>query len=103
MKLDRRTVLRGAMGGGIVSLALPFLDCFLDGNGTALAASGRALPVRFGTWFWGLGYTPGRWVPTATGANFDLPPELKPLEAVKANINVLSGFDAKLDGGVNIA
>ena len=33
---------------------LPLLNCFLNGNGTALA-NGAPMPVRFGTWFWGLG------------------------------------------------
>ena len=28
-------------------------------NGTALAATGAPLPLRFGTWYWGLGHTPG--------------------------------------------
>jgi len=50
-RLNRRRVLRGMIEGAAVSLALPFLDCFLDENGEALAANGRALPVCFGTWF----------------------------------------------------
>ena len=53
----RREVLKGILGGGAVTVALPLLDCFLDGHGTALA-SGAPIPVRFGTWFWGLGVTP---------------------------------------------
>jgi hypothetical protein len=40
MRFTRRTALRGMLGGGLVSVALPFLDCFLDVNGTALAATG---------------------------------------------------------------
>ena len=98
----RRRVLRGMMQGAVVSVALPFLDCFLIENGTALAATGAPLPVRFGTWFWGLGFTPDRWEPKNTGANYDLPPELKYIEPVKAHINVLSGFDSKLDGKSNL-
>ena len=35
----------------------------LNGNGTAYA-DGQALPVRFGTWFFGNGIIPDRWVPT---------------------------------------
>jgi len=46
--ISRRTFLRGAVGGAAVSIGLPLLDCFLDGNGEALA-DGNALPVRFGT------------------------------------------------------
>jgi hypothetical protein len=58
-KTSRRQMLRSLMGGGVVSLALPFLDCFLNTNGTALA-SGAPMPVRFGTWYWGMGHTPKR-------------------------------------------
>jgi hypothetical protein len=54
--------------GGAVSLALPFLDCFLNTNGTALA-SGAALPLCYGTWFWGLGLNPGR---LCSMDNFDI-------------------------------
>jgi hypothetical protein len=86
------------LGGGMVSVALPFLDCFLDVNGTALAATGAQLPVRFGTWFWGCGLTPGRWIPSKTGAGYDMPPELKPLAAFKDRLTICSGFKANTDG-----
>jgi len=76
MRVNRRTALRGMLGGAAVNVALPFLDCFLNGNGTALAATGAPLPVRFGTWFWGCGLTPGRWIPDKTGAGYDMKPEL---------------------------
>ena len=59
--LSRRRALKGLMNGTAVTVALPFLDCFLNNSGTALA-SGAPIPVRFGTWFWGLGFTPGRGV-----------------------------------------
>jgi hypothetical protein len=99
--LRRRQILRGVLGGAAVTVGLPFLNCFLDDNGTALAATGAPLPVRFGTWFWGLGYTPSRWVPQTVGENYDLPPEIKYIEPYKNKINVLSGFDVKLDGRPN--
>jgi hypothetical protein len=98
MKFTRRTALRGMLGGGAVTVALPFLDCFLNDNGTALAATGRPLPVRFGTWFWGCGLTPGRWIPQKLGAGYDIPPELKPLEAFKERLTIFSGFKANTDG-----
>jgi Protein of unknown function (DUF1552) len=100
-KFNRRTLLRGSLGGAAMTVGLPFLDCFLDNNGKALAATGAPLPVRFGTWFWGLGFTPGRWVPAAVGPNYELSPELKLMEPVKQYINVLSGFDVQLDGRPN--
>ena len=57
-KTTRRQVLKGLMGGGVVSVYLPFLECFLNDSGTALA-DGAPLPVRFGTWYWAMGHTPG--------------------------------------------
>ncbi|HEX4504775.1 MAG TPA: DUF1552 domain-containing protein [Alphaproteobacteria bacterium] len=98
MKFDRRTALKGMLGGGAVSVALPYLDCFLNTNGTALAATGAPLPIRFGTWFWGCGLTPGRWIPQKIGAGYDMGPELKPLDAFKDRLSIFSGFKANTDG-----
>jgi hypothetical protein len=100
-KLDRRTVLRGMLGGASIGVALPFLDVFLDTNGRALAGTTQRLPVRFGTWIWGCGFVPERWVPTTTGADYKLPPDLEPLEPYKGKIAVFSGYDVKLDGVPN--
>ncbi len=97
---DRRTALRGMLSGTAVTVALPLLDCFLNTNGTALAAGGP-LPVRFGTWFWGCGVNPQRWVPGKVGADYDLVEELKYIAPFKDQINVLSGFDVRLDGVTN--
>jgi len=97
-RLSRRRVLRGMMEGAAVSLALPFLDCFLDENGEALAASRDALPVCFGTWFYGCGFNPGRWEPKTTGPNYDFGVELEPLTLFKRKINVFSRMTAWLDG-----
>jgi hypothetical protein len=99
--LNRRTMLRGALGGVGISVGLPILDAYLNTNGTAFAATGQNLPVRFGTWFWGCGNIPERYTPTATGTEFELPEHLQPLAAHKAKINVLTGFDVKLDGVPN--
>ena len=100
-KISRRTVLRGMLGGAAVSVGLPLFDCFLNGNGTALA-QGAPLPVRFGTWFWGCGMNPDRWVPATEGDDYELPPELEVLAGVKEHISVLSGFNAVLDGRPNL-
>jgi len=99
---NRRNILRGMLGGAAVSVALPFLDCFLNTNGTALA-SGAPIPVRHGSWFWGLGSNQDRWVPKTIGANYDTPPELEAIASVKDNISILSGFNCPLDGRGNIA
>jgi len=100
----RRFLLRGMIGGVGVTVGLPFLDCFLDGSGTAFAATlgGGRLPVRFGTWFWGCGMIPERWVPKMTGAGFELSPQLAPLAPLQKDITVLSGYGVLLDGKSNV-
>ena len=98
--VDRRTFLRGSLGGVAMTLGLPLLDLFLDDAGTAFA-SGAPLPVRFGTWFWGCGMNPQRWVPGALGKDWPSTPELAPVEAVRQHLNILSGFNVVLDGSAN--
>jgi len=106
-RFDRRTMLRGALAGGAVSMGIPLLDCFLDDNGTALA-QGAPLPLRFGAWMWGCGMNPARWAPTTAGEGWELPPELAALDRalpgggkVRDHISVFSGFDVILDGRPN--
>lgn len=96
-ELSRRRILRGMLGGAAVTVGLPFLDCFLNANGTALA-SGAPLPVCFGSWFWGLGLNPGRWEPKQVGKITEMAPELKALEPYKDRVNVYSGMKVYLDG-----
>lgn len=100
-RLNRRRFLRGTLQGAAVSVALPFLDAFLDGNGKALA-SGRSIPTRFGTWSWGLGMNRDVFVPKKTGANFDLPPEIAPLASVQQHINLFTNFDVFKDDAPNL-
>ena len=99
-QLDRRTFLRGVVGGAAITVGLPLFDGFLNVNGTALA-SGAPLPLRFGTWFWGCGMNPERWTPTTEGAGYALGPELQPIAAVQEQVTVLSGFNMNLDGEAN--
>jgi hypothetical protein len=106
-RLHRRTLLRGTVAGGVVTIGLPLLDCFLDDNGTALA-QGAPLPVRFGAWMWGCGMNPDRWNPATEGTDFELPIELRALDReladgtrVRDRVSILSGFDVKLDGRPN--
>ena len=95
----RRPMLRGLMQGFGVSMALPFFDAFLNESGTALA-SGAALPVRFGTWFWGCGLTPGQAVAdrTSTAMGIEFLQECAPLIPYADKINFFSGFNTPLDG-----
>src|SRR5688572_20292788 len=100
--LTRRKALRGIMGGAAVTVGVPLLDCFLDGNGVAVAATGSPVPVRFGTWFWGLGVNPSRWFPSTAGANYELKPELAPIGEYAKKINILGNFSVPLDGAPNL-
>ena len=96
--LPRRIFLRGILAGGIsVAVPLPRLCGMLNDNGTAYA-DGSALPVRFGSWFFGNGIIPDRWVPTSTGSgsNWALSEQLAPLQDVKPWLSVLTGFTIKI-------
>lgn len=92
---NRRQVLKGMLRGSAVTVALPLLDIFLDGNGMAYA-SGAPLPTRFGTWFWGCGVNAHRWIPDRVGGDYDLKDELLPLAPHKHKVSVLSGFNCLL-------
>jgi hypothetical protein len=97
---DRRSALRGLLGGTVVTVGLPLLDCFLDGNGEALA-SGLPMPVRFGTWFWGLGIQNKDSLPTKVGAGYETQGDLAPLAAVSRDINIYSNLSITSDGRPN--
>lgn len=100
--LSRRSALKGVMRGAAVAVGVPLLDAFLDGNGEALAATGAPVPIRFGTWFWGLGVNPNRWFPTTAGPNYDIKAELEPIRPYASKINVLGNFNVPLDGAPNL-
>ncbi|GAA0310542.1 DUF1552 domain-containing protein [Sphingomonas oligophenolica] len=102
MTLTRRTALKGVMQGAAIAVGLPLLDIFLDVNGQAMAATGAPLPIRFGTWFWGLGVNPNQFFPDKVGADYDLKPELAPIKAFQKRINVFSDFNIPLDGKPNL-
>ena len=101
MRFDRRFLLRGVFRGTAVSMALPFLDCFLDNNGRALAATGKRIPTRFGTYFWGCGLTKELYLPKKTGLDYDATPQLASLEPYKKKINLISGMRAIVDDSAN--
>lgn len=106
LRFDRRSFLRGMVQGTAICVGIPILDRFLDGSGTVYA-DGAKLPVRFGTYFWGLGLTDTptggtRWVPRKTGHGYEIMPELEALKAVKEKVSVFSGFRAIGDGRPNL-
>lgn len=100
-KMTRRTVLRGIVRGAAVGIGLPYLNCFLSHNGQALAATGERIPTRFGTWIWGCGFVPEKWIPTSVGTGYEMPEDLSSLEPYRDKLAILSGFDVKLDGAPN--
>ncbi len=99
MSLNRRRVLRGMLNGGAVTVALPLLDCFLNGNGNAMA-DGGPMPVRFGTWFWALGGNKPIFKPKETGAKYALTEELTALKDVQQHINLVTDLTCHRDGPV---
>ena len=99
--LSRRRVLRGILNGGVVSVGLPLLDCFLNDGGTAYA-SGAPMPVRFGTWFWGLGGNNSILVPQGTGTNYEIPQQLAPVARVREHVNMITNLTAFRDGEPNL-
>ncbi|MBD24180.1 MAG: hypothetical protein CMG46_04155 [Candidatus Marinimicrobia bacterium] len=98
---NRRRVLRGMLNGGAVTVALPLLNCFLNSNGTALA-NGTPLPIRFGTWAWGLGMNKDIFVPKKVGADFDLPEEISMLAPIRQHINLFTSFNGFRDSAPNL-
>lgn len=103
---NRRSMMRGVLGATAVAVGIPSLDIFLDNHGKAFA-DGAKLPVRFGTYFWGLGLTPivtggSRWVPTKVGDGYEITPELQSLKGLRDKVSVFSGFRVLLDGRPNL-
>lgn len=95
-KLDRRTLLRGMLGGAAVTIGLPPLEAFFNSNGNAYAIGG-GFPVRFGLFFWGNGILPNKWNPKGegTGDAWSLNEQMQALASVKEHITVVSGMAVK--------
>lgn len=91
LKLPRRTLLRGLLGGAAVSVGLPMLEVFLNNNGDALA-SGNPLPKRFGIFFWGNGVLETDWAPDKTGPTWEPSALLAPLAPLRSEISIVSGM-----------
>lgn len=105
--LSRRTMLRGALGGATVSLALPPLEAMLAPNGAW--ADGTEDPPIFGIFFWangtpwhaghgteqGGGGHPDLWTPAATGPGYAPSELLLPLAA--HSVSVATGLEPKTE------
>lgn len=85
--LNRRTFLRGA-GAGV---ALPFLDAMVPAFGATRSLRGSA-PRRLAFVYIPNGVIQEAWTPTSTGDDFSFTRILKPLEAHRQDLMVLSGL-----------
>ncbi len=88
--LSRRTFLRGA---GVV-VGLPLLDAMVPSL-TALAQTAAAPKARLGFMYLPHGAIMEHWTPAAEGTAFELTPILKPLEAFKSQLTIVSGLENK--------
>ncbi len=86
--IDRRAFLRGLAG---TTMALPLLDAMIP---AMMKAAESKAPVRLG-----FAYVPngiinlkGEWKPTTTGRDFQFASTMKPLEAYRDNLLVVSGL-----------
>src|SRR5207249_300419 len=86
--LERRTFLRGMSA----TLALPLLDAMVPALSLSATAKALTRTPRLGFIYIANGVIQDKWIPAATGSNFELSPTLKPLEPVKSYVNVLSGL-----------
>src|SRR5215467_8187764 len=103
-RLSRRRLLKGVA----TAVALPPLEAMFNLNGTLYAAEVKrdaAKPQsRFLLWFNGNGITERYWMPTTTGADYEITPCLAPLAPFRDDIHVITGLDnpaARLPGPGN--
>lgn len=87
--ISRRTLLRGAG----TALALPLLDAMVPAAAAVETTAAAASALRrIGYIYIPMGFNPAEWIPG--GATLDqLSPSLSPLEPVKDQVTVLTGFD----------
>ncbi|MCD0463660.1 DUF1552 domain-containing protein [Roseiconus lacunae] len=87
--LSRRTILRGSG----VAMSLPVLDAMLP-SVSASTVSREPNIRRIGYYYVPMGYHPDAWTPKGSGGPLaKLTPSLQPLESVKEQLLVMTGFD----------
>jgi hypothetical protein len=100
-RLSRRIFLKGLTAAQIpVIVGVPPLISMFNSTGTAYAAdaaprTGEASSIgkRFVIWFNGNGIPERYWIPSKTGADYDITPCLTPIGRLKDDVLVLSGLD----------
>jgi len=106
-RMSRRGFLKGlALSQVPVIVGLPPLVSMFNSNGTAYAAENRAtaktmdpIEKRFVFWFNGNGIPERYWIPSRTGADYDITSCLTPLARLRDDVLVLSGLDNAAVGG----
>jgi hypothetical protein len=105
-EIDRRTFLKGAMGGAGSLMGLPLLEAMLPSMARAALVNGYA-DQNFIAIFQPLGCVRHKWFPsqylngnigTFTGSQWSLTPALSPLQAHKDLINLYAGIGAYIKG-----
>jgi hypothetical protein len=91
--IPRRTILRG-LGAAV---ALPLLDSMVPPFLPAAKAAALT-PKRFGVVYVPNGVIIEKWIPKDTGAGFEFTPILKPLEAFRDKMVVISGLTQNATG-----
>jgi hypothetical protein len=92
--LTRRTFLRGVGA----TIALPLLDAMIPAATPLGQTAAKPLP-RLGFVYFPHGAVMDRWSPKAVGKDFEFSPILKPLEAFKEQITIVSGLSNKAAEG----
>jgi hypothetical protein len=88
--LSRRTFLLGSLGA---TVALPLLDAMVPAL-TAQSKTAAAGSQRFGAIYIPNGIHPDFWMPDSTGSGFEFKQIMKPLEAYRDNVVVVSKLRA---------
>ena len=88
--LSRRTLLKGAGA----TIALPLLDAMIPA-GTALANTAAAIKPRLGYVYFPHGAVQKFWTPEGTGRGFQFSRILKPLEAMREYVTVVTNLRNK--------
>jgi len=86
--ISRRQMLRGAGG---VAIALPLLDAMLPAS-SAWAEAAATPRSRYAAIYIPHGKTMAKWTPATEGRNFEFTEILKPLEAHRERLNIVSGL-----------
>jgi Protein of unknown function (DUF1552) len=92
MHISRRAVLKGVGA----SIALPLLDAMTPAATAFAKTAAGAPPTRFAFVGFPHGAIMDRWSPKQTGAGYEMSPILKPLEAYRQHLTIVSGLRNKM-------